>query len=38
VALGPLLGGLIVETLDWHWIFWINVRWAWSPPRSRPGA
>jgi EmrB/QacA subfamily drug resistance transporter len=25
VALGPLLGGLIVETLDWHWIFWINV-------------
>ena len=25
VALGPLLGGVIVETLDWHWIFWINV-------------
>ena len=25
VALGPLLGGIIVETLDWHWIFWINV-------------
>ena len=25
VALGPLLGGLIVESLDWHWIFWINV-------------
>jgi EmrB/QacA subfamily drug resistance transporter len=25
VALGPLLGGLIVATLDWHWIFWINV-------------
>src|SRR6476620_5584908 len=21
----PLLGGVIVETLDWHWIFWINV-------------
>ena len=25
VALGPLLGGVLVETLDWHWIFWINV-------------
>ncbi len=25
VALGPVLGGVIVETLDWHWIFWINV-------------
>jgi EmrB/QacA subfamily drug resistance transporter len=25
VALGPLLGGVLVETLGWHWIFWINV-------------
>ena len=25
VALGPLLGGILVRTLDWHWIFWINV-------------
>jgi EmrB/QacA subfamily drug resistance transporter len=25
VALGPLLGGVLVRTLDWHWIFWINV-------------
>jgi EmrB/QacA subfamily drug resistance transporter len=25
VALGPLLGGVLVKWLDWHWIFWINV-------------
>jgi EmrB/QacA subfamily drug resistance transporter len=24
-ALGPVLGGVIVELLDWHWIFLINV-------------
>jgi EmrB/QacA subfamily drug resistance transporter len=22
---GPLAGGVIVQTLSWHWIFWINV-------------
>jgi EmrB/QacA subfamily drug resistance transporter len=22
---GPLAGGVIVEALSWHWIFWINV-------------
>jgi EmrB/QacA subfamily drug resistance transporter len=25
VALGPLVGGAVVEGLDWQWIFWINV-------------
>ncbi|MGE4123100.1 MAG: DHA2 family efflux MFS transporter permease subunit [Solirubrobacterales bacterium] len=25
VALGPLVGGAVIEIADWHWIFWINV-------------
>jgi EmrB/QacA subfamily drug resistance transporter len=25
VAVGPLVGGAIVDGLDWHWIFWLNV-------------
>ncbi|MGI8534611.1 MAG: MFS transporter, partial [Candidatus Limnocylindrales bacterium] len=24
-ALGPVVGGAIVEGIEWHWIFWINV-------------
>jgi EmrB/QacA subfamily drug resistance transporter len=25
IALGPLVGGAVVEGISWHWIFWINV-------------
>ncbi len=25
VAGGPLVGGAVVQGLDWHWVFWINV-------------
>jgi EmrB/QacA subfamily drug resistance transporter len=25
IALGPVVGGLIVQFGDWHWIFWVNV-------------
>ena len=25
VALGPVVGGAIVDGLNWHWIFWLNV-------------
>src|SRR5437764_2693406 len=25
VALGPLVGGAVVEAASWQWIFWINV-------------
>src|SRR4051794_13717544 len=25
VALGPVIGGAVVDGLDWTWIFWINV-------------
>src|SRR5439155_19918812 len=25
VALGPLVGGAVVEGVNWHWIFWLNV-------------
>jgi EmrB/QacA subfamily drug resistance transporter len=25
VAMGPVVGGAVVNGLDWHWIFWLNV-------------
>ena len=25
VAVGPLVGGAVVQGIDWQWIFWINV-------------
>jgi EmrB/QacA subfamily drug resistance transporter len=25
VASGPFVGGLVVEGIDWEWIFWLNV-------------
>src|SRR5690242_4461269 len=25
VAIGPVVGGAVVDGLGWHWIFWLNV-------------
>jgi EmrB/QacA subfamily drug resistance transporter len=25
IALGPWVGGMVVQLGDWHWIFWLNV-------------
>ena len=25
IALGPLVGGAVVEGVSWQWIFWLNV-------------
>ena len=25
IAVGPTLGGIIVQNLSWHWIFFVNL-------------
>ena len=25
IALGPIIGGLVIQNLSWHWIFYINI-------------
>jgi len=25
IAGGPIVGGAVIQGLDWHWIFWVNV-------------
>ena len=38
VALGPLLGGVLVKWLDWHWISGSTSRSDSRPRCSCPGA
>src|SRR4029079_12398125 len=28
VSAGPALGGMLLNSLSWHWIFWVTVRFA----------
>jgi EmrB/QacA subfamily drug resistance transporter len=25
VAIGPVIGGAVVQGINWHWIFWLNI-------------
>jgi MFS family permease len=25
LSAGPAIGGLVLDALDWRWVFWINV-------------
>lgn len=45
LSVGPALGGLVLDTLDWRWVFWINVPvglvgaaigWMVIPPTQGP--
>ena len=35
IAGGPLVGGAVVQGLDWHWIFWLNVPIGLAAARGR---
>ena len=35
LAIGPLVGGLIVDNIGWNWIFFVNVPSACSASSSR---
>lgn len=46
IVAGPTLGGLIIENLSWHWIFFVNVpigilgtviAWRYVPATQPPG-
>lgn len=45
IVVGPTLGGLLIETLSWHWIFFVNlpvgilgtILSLWFVPDVRPG-
>ena len=37
VALGPLVGGAVVEGISWQWIFWLNVPIGLAADPARAG-